>query len=594
MPLFVEELTRSVIESGDLEDAGAGYVLGRPIDDLTIPSTLQDSLIARLDRLGPAKDIALTASVIGREFTYELLEAVSALPQATLLEGLDRLVQSDLLGQNGVPPRSRYIFRHALIRDAAFQSILKARRRELHRRVADVLSSRFSEIAETEPELLAYHYTKAGVIDRALSCWRKAGERAVARLAYVEAVGHVQAAMKLVAGLPQGSEQDEWEFTFLAIEGPSRMALDGWDSPSAMALYEKARTVAERLGRPAEVFRSVWGLWMGAHGSGRNARAHELYDEIFELLKQTNEAEYIVQAHHAGGSQMVWEGQLHAALGHIDQLLSSYRVDTHGNLALLYGAHDPGCCSLSMLALTLLMLGRLEEANAASARALELSEQVGHKPSVAQTLQFRAEFLIILDRVDEAEACVRTCHSLSTKFSLGNYLDYANLMQGWLRVLRGDAAGGLRQAETALLSMRAVASRRFHYPIRIATVGRARAAAGDIDGALALFDDALTEVSINGERWYEAELLRLKAEMLLAQETPRPADAEHCLQAAIASARKQETNFWQLRAAVVLAEQWVKHGRHSEARDLLAPIYAGFSQGLDCPDLKRAAALLAT
>src|SRR5262249_39123138 len=163
------------------------------------------------------------------EFTYELLEAVSALPQATLLEGLDRLVQSDLLGQNGVPPRSRYIFRHALIRDAAFQSILKARRRELHRRVADVLSSRFSEIAETE--LLAYHYTKAGVIDRALSCWRKAGERAVARLAYVEAVGHVQAAMKLVAGLPQGSEQDEWEFTFLAIEGPSRMALDGWDSP---------------------------------------------------------------------------------------------------------------------------------------------------------------------------------------------------------------------------------------------------------------------------------------------------------------------------------------------------------------------------
>ena len=593
VPLFVEELTRSILESGDLEDEGAGYVLRRSIGDLMIPSTLQDSLIARLDRLGSAKGIALTASVVGREFTYELLEAVSAMPQAALLEGLDRLVQSDLLGQSGAPPQSRYIFKHALIRDAAFQSILKARKRELHRRVADVLSSRFSEIADTEPELLAHHYTEAGVIDRALAYWRKAGERAAARLAYVEAVGHVQAAKKLVAGLPEGVDRDEWELTFLAIEGPSRMALDGWDSPSAKLLYEEARSVAERLGRPADVFRSVWGLWMGAHGSGRHARAHELYDEIFELLRQTNEAEYIVQAHHAGGSQMVWEGKPRAALGHIDQLLSAYRVDTHGNLALLYGAHDPGCCSLSMLAPSLLMLGRPEEAHASSTRALELSEQVGHKPSLAQALQFRAEFFIILDRRDEAEECASRCQSLSAKFSLGNYLDYANLMQGWLRVLRGDVGNGLRQAEAALLSMRSIASRRFHYPIRIATVGRARAAAGDIDGALALFDDALNEVSINGERWYEPELLRLKAEMLLAQTTPRAADAEQCLRAAIAVARQQEARFWELRAATALAEQWTSAGRHDEACSLLAPVYGAFTQGLDSADLKRAAALLA-
>jgi predicted ATPase/class 3 adenylate cyclase len=593
VPLFVEELTRSILESGDLEDDGAGYVLRGSLGDLTIPSTLQDSLIARLDRLGSAKDIALTASVIGREFTYELLEAVSAMPQPALLEALDRLVQSHLLGQSGVPPQARYVFRHALIRDAAFQSILKARKRKLHRRVADILSGRFSEIAETEPELLAYHYTEADVIDRALVHWRKAGERAAAHLAYVEAVGHVQAAMKLVAGLPERVERDEWELTFLAIEGPSRMALDGWDSPSAKLLYEEARSVAERLGRPAEVFRSVWGLWMGAHGSGRHARAHELYGEIFELLRQTNEAEYIVQAHRAGGSQMVWEGKPREALGHIDQLLSAYQVDTHGNLALLYGAHDPGCCSLGMQALSLLMLGRLEEAHAASARALELSEQVGHKPSIAQTLQFRAEFFIILNRWDEAGECANRCHSLSAKFSLGNYLDYANLMQGWLRVLRGDVDNGLREAEAALLAMRSIASRRFHYPIRIATVGRARAAAGDFAGALALFDDALHEVSINGERWYEAELLRLKAEMLLAQTLPRPADAEQCLQAAIALARRQEAKFWELRAATALAEQWMAAGRRDEARDLLAPVYGSFTQGLDSPDLKRAAALLA-
>ena len=391
VPLFVEELTRSILEFGRSRGGWRGYVLRRSVGDFTIPSTLQDSLIARLDRLGSAKDIALTASVVGREFTYELLEAVAAVPQAALLEGLDRLVQSDLLGQSGMPPRSRYTFKHALIRDAAFQSILKTRKRELHRRVADVLSSRFPEIAATEPELLAHHYTEADVID--LRCLLAQGGRARHRsIGLRRGVGHVEAAMKLVASLPEGVERDEWELTFLAIEGPSCMALDGWDSPSAKLLYEKARSVAERLGRPADVFRSVWGLWMGAHGSGRHARAHELYDEIFDLLKQTNEAEYIVQAHHAGGSQMVWEGRPQAALEHIDRLLSAYRVDTHGNLALLYGAHDPGCCSLGMQALSLMMLGRLEEAHAASARSFELSQQVGHEPSIAQTLQFRGEF----------------------------------------------------------------------------------------------------------------------------------------------------------------------------------------------------------
>src|SRR6185437_186628 len=308
VPLFVEEITRAILESGDLEEQGERYVLRGSIRDFVIPSTLQDSLIARLDRLGLAKDVALTASIIGREFSYELLEAIARVSEATLLEALEQLVRSDLLGQRGVPPQSRYIFKHALIRDAAFQSILKARKRELHERIADVLASRFPDIAETEPELLAHHFTEANLVDRALAYWRKAAERAAKRLAYIEALGHVDRAMKLIAALPVGAEKDEWELNFLVIEGPSRMALDGWDSPPAKLLYEQARAVAERLGRPAEVFRSVWVLWMGAHSSGQHARAHELLQEIFGLLTQTKDPEYVVQAHHAGGSQMVAEG----------------------------------------------------------------------------------------------------------------------------------------------------------------------------------------------------------------------------------------------------------------------------------------------
>ena len=382
--------------------------------------------------------MVLTASIIGREFSYELIEAVSSVPQAALLADLGRLVQSDLLEQRGTPPQSRYIFKHALILDAASQSVLKTRKRELHQRLAEVFTSRFPEVVANEPELLAHHYTEANLVDPALACWRRAADRAAARLAYVEALGHVDKAMNLIATFAEGAKRDEWELGFLVIEGPSRMALDGWDSPAAERLYEAARTVAERLGRPAEVFRSIWGLWMGAHSSGQHVRAHELYRKIFGLLEQTNDPEYVVQAHHAGGSQMVAEGVPRVALAHVDQLLTSYRMDIHGNLAMMYGAHDPACCSLGMRALSLLMLGYPDEALAESEKALELSERLGHKPSNSHTHLFRAELSIILGRSEEAEAHLNASISLSRKYSLAAYLNAADLMHGFVRV----AAGG--------------------------------------------------------------------------------------------------------------------------------------------------------
>jgi class 3 adenylate cyclase len=370
VPLFIEEITRSILESDDLEEQGGRYVLKRANREFSIPSTLQDSLIARLDRLGTAKDVALTASIIGREFPYELIAAMYPVSHARLEADLERLVRSDLLSQQGAPPNSRYIFKHALIRDAAFQTVLKARRRELHKRIADELAAHFPDVVQREPELLAHHYTEAEMTDRALEFWQRAANRAAAGLAYVEALGHVDRALKLILTLPASTERDEWELALLSIEGTSRMALDGWDSPSASRIYGAARQAAERLGRPQELFRSVWGQWMGAHSNGQHVRAHALYQEIFDLLDKANEPEYVVQAHHAGGSQMVAEGEPRAALAHVDQLLANYRMDVHGNLALFYGAHDPGCCSLGMRALSLMMLGYLEQAEAESVKSL--------------------------------------------------------------------------------------------------------------------------------------------------------------------------------------------------------------------------------
>jgi class 3 adenylate cyclase/predicted ATPase len=593
VPLFIEEITRSILESGDLEERDDRYVLRNENREFAIPSTLQDSLAARLDRLGTARDVALAASIIGREFPYELIAAVYPVRRARLEADLERLVRSDLLSQQGAPPNSRYVFKHALIRDAAFRTVLKARRREIHGQIAHELAAHFPEVAEREPELLAHHYTEAEATDPALEYWKRAANRAASSLAYVEALGHVDSAQKVILTLPAGVERDEWELAFLSIEGTSRMALDGWDSPSASRIYGEAREVAERLGRPQELFRSVWGQWMGAHSNGQHVRAHALYQEIFSFLDRLNEPEYVVQAHHAGGSQMVAEGAPRAAIAHIDHLLANYRMDVHGNLALFYGAHDPGCCSLGMRALSFLMMGYLEQAEAESVKSLEHSERLDHKPSVSHTHMFRAEFCIILDRIVDADSHLRASISIAEQYSLAGYLAADNIMQGWVRSVTGDGEDGVRQAEAALESLKAIPSRRFHFPIRTAIVGRARAAAGDVKGALALYEAALQASVGMGERWYEPEVLRLKAEMLIAQSDPGLREAEECLASAAARAQQQEARLWELRSATSLARLWATLGRRADALGVITSIHDWFTEGRDMPDLTKARTLMA-
>jgi predicted ATPase len=290
---------------------------------------------------------------------------------------------------------------------------------------------------------------------------------------------------------------------------------------------------------------------------------------------------------------MVAEGVPRLALAHVDQLLTNYRMDVHGNLAFVYGAHDPACCSLGMRALSLAMLGYLDQALAESEKALELSERLGHKPSISHTHLFRSELSIILNLSEEAEAHLNTSISLSKKYSLAAYLNAADLMHGLVRALRGEVETGISQAEAALVTLMSVPSRRFHLPIRIAIVGRAKMAGGDIDGALALFDTALEAASSTGERWYEPEMLRLKAEMLLAQPDHHATAAERCLTAAIGLAQKQEAKLWELRAVTTLAKLWKQQGRRGDARDLLAPVLGWFTEGLGTTDVEGAAALLA-
>jgi class 3 adenylate cyclase/predicted ATPase len=592
VPLFVEEITRSVLTSHSLKDRDGQLHL----DDVTsfnIPATLQDSLAARLDRLGPAKDVALTASIIGKEFSFEILAAVASLRPSPLTAALEQLVRTDLVAQRGEPPNASYSFKHALIRDAAYQTILKSRRRDLHRLVGQTLESRCPDLARNEPEVLAHHYTEAGLVDRALDFWRRAAERASASLAHAEATGHIRNALALVAGLPEGLDRDEWELAFLTLKGPAHMALEGWDSTNAHATYDRAKELADRLGKTGDTFRSLWGLWMGAHSAGQHAQAGNLLGEMYDLLKQTDEPEYVVQAHHAGGSQMHAEGNLRRAKHYIDQCLLAYRIDTHGNLAMTYGAHDPGCCALGMAASTLLMLGYPDQAHEASLKALRLGRQVGFQTGIAHTSRYRVALCIMLNEPGLAAESISEGLEVSEKFKLGPYLQPLALCDGWIRAFSGNLSEGLRRSEQALAAIRAAPTGKYQLPMLTAFVGQIKMAAGDIEGALTLFGDALDLARRNGELYYLAEILRLTGLALLAQSQPDGSGAERYLVEALEVSRSQEAKFWELRAATALARLWSSHGQRTEALSLVAPVYGWFTEGFDTHELRNAKALMA-
>ena len=464
VPLFVEEITRSVLASSALKERDWQYHLKDTHASFAIPATLQDSLVARLDRLGPVKDVALAASIIGQEFSFELVEALVSLESSVLAAALERLVQSDMVAQHGEPPNAIYNFKHALIRDAAYQTILKSRKRDLHRRVAETLERRYPDMARSEPELLAHHYTEADVTERALDFWHAAAMKASANLAHAEAAGHNRKATAIISALPEGPSRDERELAFLTLMGPAQMALEGWDSPTAHATYERARLVAGRLGRMQDIFRSLWGLWMGAHSAGQHLRAGPLLDEIYKLLEKTDEPEYVVQAHHAAGSQMHAEGKLQRTKYYTDECLSAYRIDTQGNLAMTYGAHDPGCCSLGMAASALLMLGYPDQANEASLKAMSLGRQVEFQTGIAHTSRYRVVLCIMLNEPGLAAESIKEGIEVSEKFKLGPYLQPLALCDGWIRAFSGNVEEGLRRSEQALAVIRAIPSGNINCP----------------------------------------------------------------------------------------------------------------------------------
>jgi predicted ATPase len=591
IPLFIEELTKSLIEDGLLSEDADGFRPADLLQGLAIPSSLQNSLMARLDRLNETKRVAQLAAIIGREFSYELLRAVAPFSEDQLRRALRQLEHSEIILRRGDPPRARYLFKHALIQDAAYQSLLKAQRRLQHQRVAETLAQQFPEAAETQPELIAHHYTEAGIAELAIAYWRRAGERAVTRAANVEAINHLRRGLDLLEALPTRSSQVEEELRVLLALGPVLSTIMSSAAPEIRHVYERAQQLARDVGKTSELFATVWGKQLVSLIAGDVQSARGLTDELFSIARSQVDPALLLQAHHAA-QPLEWTfGDLKIAHEHADAGLRLYRREIHGVPALFYAGHDAAVCAHIHDALFLQILGYPDRALAQLVKGSSLARSLVHTPSLIHALWVGAETHFLRRDPVNAAALVSEWQSLGSDYSSSVGAANAKMLLGWISVTMGERHSGLATLRDGLDQYRKTQPR-FLAPYRLGRSVAAFLEAGEIEGGMALLAEAIGGMEAGGERWYEAELFRLKGLLLLASSTDALEKAEACFQHAIVVAHSQGARLFELRAAMALSRLDCDSRQRERRKELLRSVYSAFDEGFDTPDLKEASAQL--
>lgn len=600
VPLFVEELTKMVLESGLLREQENRYELAGPLAPLTIPSTLQDSLMARLDRLATVKETAQLGATLGREFSYELLQAVSLQDEAMLRSELAQLVDAELLYQRGVPPHIRYTFKHALIQETAYQSLLKSKRQQYHQRIAQVLEERFPETAEVQPELLAHHYTQAGLSGESLRYWQQAGQLAIERSANREAIAHLNKGLEVLRTLPDTPERAEQEIGLQIALGVPLIATKGYGAPEVEEAYTRARELSRGIGETPRLFPVLRGLWNCYLLRARLQTAYELGEQLLTLAQKQQDSALLVGTYRVLGSTLFFQGELASAQKYVEQGIALYDREQHSSLAFLYGA-DPGVVCRLYLGWLLWFRGYPDQALTEIHDALNLARELRHPFTLAFALgvsamghQLRRDREAVRELAEEAIA-------LCTEQRIAQWLALGNIQGGWVLSERGRGEEGTARIHEGLAAWERTGADLVR-PYYLSLLAEAYGKVGKVEEGLPLLGEALTAVDRNGERWWEAELYRLKGELLLRQgveEVRSPqsgvqqlSEAEGNLRHAIQIARRQGAKSLELRAVMSLSRLWQKLGKKREARQMLVKVYSWFTEGFDDPDIKEARQLL--
>jgi predicted ATPase len=580
-----------VLESGLLQERDERYDLTGPLPPLAIPATLHDSLMARLDRLATVKSLAQLGATLGREFSYELFQAVALWDEETMRRGLHQLVEAEFLYQRGLPPQATYTFKHALIQDVAYQSLLRSTRQHYHQRIAQVLEARFPATVETQPELLAHHYTEAGLIAEAVPYWQRAGQRAIERSANVEAIAHLRQGLALLTTLPDTPERVQAELTLQTTLGPALMATRGYAAPEVAATYHRARELCQQAEDTSELFPVLWGLFLLYNARAEHETAREFGEQCFSLARRLDDPALLLQAHLVLGMSWFYLGQLSQAYAHYEQGMRLYDPHQHHALTFRYGNIDPGVGCLAFAGCTLWLLGYPEQALARVNEALTLAQHLEHPYTLARGLywttllhQSRREWQVVSERADMA-ITVATEHQVALVLAVGP------IMRGWALAMQGQGAEGLTQLRQGLDAYR-VTGAAFQRPHFLGMLAEVHRSLEQPEAGLTALREALTLVETTGERYYEAELHRLQGELLLQHAAPEVSHAEACFQQSLAIARRQQAKSLELRAAMSLGRLWQRQGKRDEARALLAPIYGWFTEGFDTADVQEAKALL--
>jgi len=590
VPLFVEELTKTVLELGLLKDSGDRYELSGPLPPLAIPATLHDSLLARLDRLAPVKEVAQIGAAIGREFSHDLLAAVCPLPEQRLNDALEQLVSSELLFRRGRPPNATYTFKHSLVQDTAYQALLKSKRQQLHSQIAKALEERLPEQALNQPEVLAYHFTEGGLTRQAVGYWLQAGERAIRHSAHIEAIAHLSRGLDLVSHLPAASERAGCELDLLVTLGPALISAKGQSAPEVEANYAKARALCVEVGDRARLFTALRGLYIFHLVRGQLGTAIEVGQQLLELAEMSGDSGDVVEAHRALCTTWMYDGQLSRALSEGQRGLALYDPSAHGAHAYRYGL-DPGVALSAYTAWTSWFLGfptaALEGAEDACTRALA-SE---HPYTLAQALVFAC--YVHQARGDPRRTIQRADSALIVAREQGFpvWAALVTTLRGWCLAALEKGSGGLEQLRSGLAAYRSTGAK-IAETYLLTLLAEVEAGLGHTGRALATIDQALRVVASTGVRCWEPELHRLHGQLLLRHNRVAERAAEDSFHKAIALARTQEAKSWELRAATSLARLWAEQGKRAQARDLLAPVYGWFTEGFDTADLKAATALL--
>jgi len=582
-PLFVEELTKAVLEAGILVEDAGGYRLEGPLPPLAIPATLHDSLMARLDRLAPVKEIGQIGAAIGREFSYSLLRALVGRDETALRHGLAQLEQAGLVFRRGEPPEAVYSFKHALVRDAAYESLLKNRRQQLHGQIARTLEERFPDIVASKPEIVARHFTEAGLVDSAINYWLRAGNLALSRSANVEAVKHLGQGIELTQSQVLSPQRVRKELDFYLALGPAMAATEGFARPEPWRVFSHARDLLGNDGTLTEQMTVLWGTYLAHSMRAEHIAALDVARQCLALGAHHEHPGLSALRNRFTGQTLNFMGAFVDARLHLEQALALCAANQETIAAYRRYGTDDQITALAFLASTLLLLGYPGQSAAVEEQAVSGAREIGLAFTISMTLS-QVAFLGTLGG-DPQRAAAHADEAIAhcAKHGLADPAHRARFTQGALLARSGDPQRGIELMRNAIVA----AERRTMYLGHLAS---AHASLGEPEVGLNLLGEAIQTAEVTSEKFFEAELHRLRGEILLT--LGRRGEAEAGLRRALTIAQQQQARWWELRAATTLAKHWHDEGKYLEAYSLLQPVYGWFVEGFDTTPLKDAKVLL--